>query len=501
MVTSLELRHITKRFPSVVANNDISLSVSGGQVHALLGENGAGKSTLMNIVYGLYQPDEGDILVDGRPVRFAGPRDAIAHHIGMVHQHFMLVPPLTVAENVMLGAEETAHCLLAADRVAARIRELSARYGLDVDPLARVRDLSVGQQQRVEIIKALYRGADILILDEPTAVLTPAEAAELLTIMRGLAEQGRALIFITHKLHEVLAVADHITVLRGGSVAGTAEPAATTAADLAALMVGRPVLLRIEKVPAQPGAVMLEARDVHAAGDRGLPAVDGVSLSVRAGEVLGIAGVEGNGQSELVEALTGLRRVRSGMVRVNGHDLTHASPRAFTEAGVAHIPADRHRFGLVLSQPVDENLVLSTYYRPPYARGLVRNFAAVLAHARRLIPQFDIRTPSPAVAAGALSGGNQQKVVAARELSRDNRLLIAAQPTRGLDIGSIEFIHSRIIAARDAGMAVLLVSAELDEILSLSDRVAVMYKGRVVAEMDATGADPAHIGMLMAGGA
>jgi ABC-type uncharacterized transport system ATPase subunit len=500
MTASLEMRGVTKRFPGVVANDHIDLRVEPGEVHALLGENGAGKSTLMNILYGLYLPDEGEILLGGQPVHFSGPRDAIARHIGMVHQHFMLVPPLTVAENVMLGQESVRGPLLDRDEAERRVKELSNRYGLAVDPRATVGDLSVGVQQRVEIIKALYRGADILILDEPTAVLTPQEADELLGIMRGLAAQGKAIIFITHKLREVLAVADRITVLRGGQVAGSASPAESTQASLAAMMVGRPVLLRVEKGPAHPGEPVLEVQGLVVHGDRRNLAVNGLSLEVRAGEILGLAGVEGNGQNELVEALTGLRRVHGGRILLAGRDVTHASPRKVIEAGVAHIPADRHKYGLVLSQPVSENLVLSSYYQPPFARGITRGFRAIWQHALALVQSFDIRTPSPATVVGALSGGNQQKTVAAREFTRTVCLLIAAQPTRGLDVGSTEFIHRKIVEARDHGVAVLLVSAELDEILSLSDRIAVIYHGLIAGEVDAAGADAGELGLLMAGG-
>ena len=499
MTATLEVRGVTKRFPGVVANDRIDLRVAPGEVHALLGENGAGKSTLMNVLYGLYEPDEGEILLDGRPVRLGGPRDAIAHHIGMVHQHFMLVPPLTVAENVILGEETTRGPLLDRGEAERRVRALSERYGLAVDARARVADLSVGVQQRVEILKALYRGADILILDEPTAVLTPQEADELLAIMRELAAQGKAIILITHKLREVLAAADRITVLRGGRVAGTTSPREATQQGLAAMMVGRPVLLRVEKGLARPGEVMLRVEDLRVRDDRNQPAVDRLSLAVRSGEILGLAGVEGNGQAELVEALTGLREVGAGRVLVDGRDLTNGSARLFAESGVGHIPADRQKYGLVLSQPVAENLVLSSYYRPPYARGIRRAFGAVWRHALQLVRAFDIRAPSPATPVGALSGGNQQKTVAAREFTRPLKLLIAAQPTRGLDVGSMEFIHRKIVEARDGGAAVLLVSAELDEILSLADRVAVIYRGRIVGEMPAAEAEAETIGLMMAG--
>jgi simple sugar transport system ATP-binding protein len=495
------MRGVTKRFPGVVANDHIDLQAEPGQVLALLGENGAGKSTLMNVLYGLYTPDEGEILLNGQPVQFSGPRDAIAHRIGMVHQHFMLVPPLTVAENIMLGDESVRGPFLDRATVEQRIEALSHSFGLDVDPRARVADLPVGVQQRVEIIKALYRGADVLILDEPTAVLTPQETDELLRSMRGLADEGKTIIFITHKLREVLQVADCITVLRLGKVAGSVSPAAATEATLAAMMVGRPVVLRIEKRPAQPGSVVLAIADLVVRGDRHNLAVNGLSLDVRAGEIVAIAGVEGNGQQELVEALSGLRRAQSGRVQLAGRDVTNAAPRKLIEAGLAHIPADRQRYGLVLSQPISENLVLSTYYRPPFARGLLRSFAAIWQQAQTLIRAFDIRAPSPATPAGALSGGNQQKTVAARELSRRNLLLIAAQPTRGLDVGSMEFIHRRIVETRDGGAGVLLISTELDEILALADRIAVIFKGAIVATVDAAEADAEQLGLFMTGGA
>jgi simple sugar transport system ATP-binding protein len=518
MTATLEMRGVTKQFPGVVANDHIDLRVSPGELHALLGENGAGKSTLMNILYGLYEPDEGEILLDGLPVRFAGPRDAIAHRIGMVHQHFMLVPVLTVAENVMLGEERTRGPLLDQEEAHRQVRELSDRYGLPVDPAARIADLSVGMQQRVEIIKALFRGADILILDEPTAVLTPQEADDLLKVMRDLARQGKSIIFITHKLREVLEVADQITVLRAGRVVGTttpsqlklgisqqdaaegSEPAQRTAAEtLAAMMVGRPVLFRVEKGPAQPGDLVLQAEALSVLGDRRNLAVHHLTIEVRAGEILGLAGVEGNGQTELVEALTGLRPIEHGRILLGGRDMTHASPRELVEAGLAHIPADRQKYGLVLTQPIAENLVLSTYYQAPYARGIRRHFGAIWQHARQLVRTFDIRTPSPAVPVGALSGGNQQKTVAAREFTRPIRLLVAAQPTRGLDVGSMEFIHRKIVEARDAGVAILFVSAELDEVLSLADRIAVIYRGVIVGQVPAEGADAEALGLMLAG--
>ncbi len=496
---ALEVRGITKRFPGVLANDHIDFTLRRGEIHALLGENGAGKTTLMNIIYGLYRPDEGEIYVNGQRVEIHSPSDAIRLGIGMVHQHFMLVPTLTVAENVMLGHEVSRGPLLDRRRARERILELSRQYGLVVDPDAYVQDISVGHQQRVEIIKALYRGADILILDEPTSVLTPQEAEDLFEVMRSLAAQGKSIIFITHKLKEVLAVADRISVLRAGRLVGTTTPDQATEASLAAMMVGREVLLTVDKRPAQPGEEVLRVEDLRVLDDRGLVAVDGVSLSVRAGEILGIAGVQGNGQTELVEALTGLRPVESGRIVINGQEVTGRPPRAITEAGSAHVPEDRQRDGMVGSYTVADNLVLNTYYRPPFARGIVRDEQQVAQFAQRLVEQFDIRTPSIYALASTLSGGNQQKMIVAREFSRPVALLIAAQPTRGIDVGAIEFIHQQIVRLRDEGAAVLLVSAELDEIMALSDRIAVMYRGQLIAEVPAEEATREQLGLLMAG--
>jgi len=499
MGLALQTQGITKRFPGVLANDHVDFELRKGEIHALLGENGAGKTTLMNIIYGLYEPDEGEIFLDGRRVEIHTPKDAIAHGIGMVHQHFMLIPVFTVAENIMLGAETSRGAVLDRRKVAEQVRELSKRYGLDVNPDARVRELPVGVQQRVEIIKALYRKAEILILDEPTAVLTPQESEELFRTMRELASQGVSIIFITHKLKEVLAVADRITVMRAGRVVGTVSPQETDQAHLAEMMVGREVILTVDKDPARPGAEVLRVANLHVADDRGVEVVRGVSFSVQAGEVLGIAGVQGNGQTELVEALTGLRRPLSGSIAIEGHELAHASPRHIIEAGVAHIPEDRQRYGLVISYPVTDNLILSTYYLEPFARHKVLNYQEIDRHARRLVQEFDIRTPSPYLPASKLSGGNQQKVIVARELSRPIKLLIANQPTRGLDVGSIEYIHREIVRMRDAGCAVLLVSAELDEIMALSDRIAVMYRGQIVDTLPASQATKEVLGLLMAG--
>ena len=496
----LELRGITKRFPGVLANDGIDLDVGEGEIHALLGENGAGKTTLMNVLFGLYHADGGRSLLNDEAVTFASPRDAIEAGIGMVHQHFMLVPVFTVTENVMLGQEETgALGILDRSEARRRVDDISQRFGLHVDPDAFVENLSVGAQQRVEIVKALYRDADILILDEPTAVLTPQETREMFAVMKSLVEIGKSLIFITHKLKEVLSVADRITVLRRGRVVGTSTPGEASEQKLASMMVGRDVRLQVEKGPASPGAPVLQVEDLTTLDDRGQVAVDGVSLEVRAGEVLGVAGVQGNGQTELVEALTGLRPVDAGSVRVEGRDLTDAAPRRVFLAGVGHVPEDRLRDGLVTEFSVADNLVLDTYYLPPFARGWVRDEGAVRSNAEELRTAFDIRTPSVDVSAATLSGGNQQKVIVARELSRPIKLLVAAQPTRGLDVGSIAYIHERIIAARDDGTAVVLVSTELDEVLSVSDRVAVMYRGRIVAMVDPTEVTREEIGLLMAG--
>jgi general nucleoside transport system ATP-binding protein len=498
---ALEMRGITKRYPGVVANDGIDLEVRPGEIHALLGENGAGKTTLMNILYGLARPDEGEILIDGSPVRIANPTDAIARGINMVHQHFMLVPVLTVAENILLG-EETMAGPIFIDRAEAkrRIVELGKQFGFEIDPDVKVGELSVGWQQRVEILKALYRNAKVLVLDEPTAVLTPQETDEIFAVLRRLAEEGHSIVFISHKLYEVLAIADRITVIRRGRVVGQRIPAETDEGDLAALMVGRDVQLVVDRGESHPGEVRLQVEGLKVRDDRGSEVVRGVDFEIRAGEIFGIAGVAGNGQDELVEAIVGLRKPAAGSVRLDGRDVTNATTRQMTNLGTGYVPADRHRFGLVLSFSVADNLVLTDYYRPPYAHGIVRNDEAIEERGARAIAEYDVRTPSPDVTAGTLSGGNQQKLVVARELDGDLRLIVLDQPTRGLDVGSIEFIHRQAIKKRDAGTAVLLVSAELDEVLELSDRVAVMYRGQIVSVVDGRTADRNEVGMLMATG-
>ena len=494
----LELKGITKRFGSLVANDRIDLSVAPGQVHALLGENGAGKTTLMNVLYGLMQPDEGEILIDGKAVQFHSPRDAIAAGIGMVHQHFMLVPVFTVAENVTLGIEETRRSgLLDRRKTRQDVRELSRRYGLEVDPDALVENLPVGIQQRVEIVKALVREATVLILDEPTAVLTPAETEDLFRIIRQLKDGGRSIVFISHKLKEVQAIADTITVLRRGKVVGQ-RPPDTTEDELASLMVGRDVQLRVSKEAAKPGDVVLDVADLTVADETGRIWVNGVSFQVRAGEILGVAGVQGNGQTELCEALMGLRPTASGQVTLNGRDLTHTTPRQRLHAGVAYVPEDRQEDGLVGEFSVADNMVLDTYDRPPYASGIRLNLAAIETNAAERVQEFDVRTTSVDAPVGTLSGGNQQKVILAREVGREHKVLVASQPTRGLDVGSIEFVHRRIVEQRDKGVAVLIVSAELDEIYALADRIAVMYEGKITGFRPPT-VPAEELGLLMAG--
>jgi ABC-type uncharacterized transport system ATPase subunit len=498
----LEMRGITKRYPGVVANDHIDLDVKAGEIHALLGENGAGKSTLMNILYGLARPDEGEILLEGKPVHIADPTDAISRGIGMVHQHFMLIPVLTVAENILLGTETMANPIFLDRREARkRILELGRRFGFEIDPDAKVETLSVGWQQRVEILKALYRQAKILVLDEPTAVLTPQETVEIFAVFRRLAAEGHSIIFISHKLYEVLEIADRITVIRRGQVVGSRLPSQTNEDDLAELMVGRRVLLAVDRGKSNPTEPVLMIEKLSVQRDRGQDAaVRNVSFNVRAGEILGIAGVAGNGQDELVEAITGLRRASGGSIQLADQDITTWTVRHRREHGLGYVPGDRQKYGLVLGFPISDNLVLTQYYNSPFARGIQRQDSAVEQWAQKMIQEFDIRTPSGSVPAGTLSGGNQQKVIVAREFGRDLKLLVLDQPTRGLDVGSIEFIHKQAIRKRDAGTGILLVSAELDEILELSDRIAVMYRGEIVALVDGPTANKEEIGLLMATG-
>jgi len=495
----LEVRGITKRFPGVLANDDIQLTLRKGEVLGLLGENGAGKSTLMNMIYGLYKPDSGEILINGAPVDIGGPKDAIELGIGMVHQHFQLVDVLTVTENVMLGNEAVSGPFLRRGRARRDIQVLSREYGLEVDPDALIADLPVGIQQRVEIIKALYREADILILDEPTAVLTPQETRGLFKIMRTLLDKGVSIIFISHKLKEVLEICDDVVVLRRGKVAGSADPKQSTEASLASLMVGRDVILELDKAPAQPGDEILTVRNLHVRDDRGLLAVEGLSFGLQRGEILGIAGVQGNGQTELVEALTGMRRSAEGRIFIKGEDMTHTSPRRITEKGLGHVPENRQRDGMVASFTVMHNMVLCSYYQAEFARRGVVDERAIAENARRLVHEYDVRPPLIHSQVGELSGGNQQKVIVAREFTRAGDVLIASQPTRGLDVGSIEFIHRQILHMRDAGAGILLVSSELDEVLSLADRVAVMFEGEIIDILPIAQADRDTVGLRMAG--
>ena len=499
MADLLRMIGITKQFPGVLANDGVDFEVRKGEVHALLGENGAGKSTLMSILYGLYTPTSGQIYFRGKPVEIKTPRVAIDLGIGMVHQHFMLIPALTVVENIILGMPQEREPLLDLRNSAKKITELSKRYGLNLDPFAKVWQLSVGEQQRAEIIKALFRGADLLILDEPTAVLTPQETEELFRMIRQLTAEGHSVIFISHKLNEVMAISDRVTVLRAGQSAGTVEAKNTNQADLARMMVGRDVLFRVRKDPAKSGGKVLEVQGMNAVNKRGLRALKDVSLEVRAGEVLGIAGVDGNGQSELIEAIAGLLKVTGGKVVVNGREITNAHPRKILENRISHIPEDRHVRGLVMSMTLKENFMLQTYYRAPFTRGLFLDWDKIGHQARELIRQYDVKTTGEDAYARHLSGGNQQKVILARELCREPDLLLAMHPTRGLDIGATEFIHQKIIVERDRGCAVLLVSTELEEIFSLSDRIAVMFEGEIMGILQAAEAGVQEIGLMMAG--
>ena len=496
----IEMNNITKVFPGIVANDDITLQVKQGEIHALLGENGAGKSTLMNVLFGLYQPEQGEIKIKGNPVKITNPNIANDLGIGMVHQHFMLVHNFTVTENIILGNEPKKNGKIAVEEAAKEIKQLSEQYGLAVDPHAKIEDISVGMQQRVEILKTLYRGAEILIFDEPTAVLTPQEIHELIQIMKKLVQEGKSIILITHKLKEIMEVCDRCTIIRKGKGIGTVNVAETDEHKLAELMVGRQVNFKTEKIEAKPKEEVLSIANLIVHDTRKLPAVKGLDLTVRAGEIVGIAGIDGNGQSELIEAITGLRKVESGSIAIKGKEITNWPVRRITEEGIGHIPEDRHKHGLVLDFSVRDNIVLQTYYKNPFSKKGILNFSKITQKAKALIEQFDVRTPSEQTLARALSGGNQQKAIIAREVDRNPDLLIAAQPTRGLDVGAIEFIHKKLIEQRDNGKAVLLLSLELDEILNVSDRVAVIYEGKIVAIVEAKETNEQQLGLLMAGG-
>lgn len=495
----IEMLGIRKEFPGIVANDNINLQVKKGEIHALLGENGAGKSTLMNVLFGLYQPEKGEIRVNGKKVNITNPNIANDLGIGMVHQHFMLVNNFSVTENIILGNEPVKTGKINLKDAEKQVKEISEKYGLAVNPSAKISDISVGMQQRVEILKTLYRGAEILIFDEPTAVLTPQEIKELIGIMKTLIKEGKSIILITHKLKEIMEVCDRVTVIRKGEGIGTVNVAETNPNELAALMVGREVLFTTQKTEAVPAEEVLKIQDLTVKDSRNVTIIDSLNLSVKAGEIVGIAGVDGNGQSELIEAITGLMNSESGSILLNGKDIRNQRPRQITEAGVGHIPQDRHKHGLVLDFPVGENMVLQTYYQKPYSKKGVLNFKAIYDKAEKLIKEFDVRTPSSSTLARALSGGNQQKAIIGREVDRDPDLLIAAQPTRGLDVGAIEFIHRRLIEQRDKGKAVLLISFELEEIMNVSDRIAVIYEGKIVAIVSPKETTEQELGLLMAG--
>ena len=496
----IEMREITKKFGDFVANDKINLQLRKGEIHALLGENGAGKSTLMNMLAGLLEPTSGDIVVNGNTVNLDSPSKAASLGIGMVHQHFMLVEAFTVAENIILGSETTKHGILDLKKASQDILELSKKYGLAVDPNAKVEDISVGAQQRVEILKTLYRGADILIFDEPTAVLTPAEIEELMTIMKNLANEGKSIILITHKLDEIRAVSDRVTVIRRGKSIETVEIGGATNQDLAEMMVGRSVSFKTEKGPSEPKEVVLSIENLVVNENRGVPAVKNLSLELRAGEIVGIAGIDGNGQSELIQAITGLRKVKSGSIKIKGKDVVGLHPRQITEMNVGHVPEDRHRDGLVLDMMISENIALQTYYKEPLSKNGILNYPNITSYAKKLMEEFDVRAASEVVPAKALSGGNQQKAIIAREIDRDPDLLIVSQPTRGLDVGAIEYIHKRLIQERDNGKAVLVVSFELDEILNVSDRIAVIHDGKIQGIVTPETTNKQELGILMAGG-
>jgi simple sugar transport system ATP-binding protein len=494
------MNNIVKRFPGILANDNVSLEVEEGEIHCLLGENGAGKSTLMNILYGLYGLDSGEILIRGKKVEYSGPRDAIKNGIGMVHQHFMLIPVFSVLENLVLGTEPVKGPFIDLDRSERELSEISKKYGMDLNLRAYVKDISVGMQQRVEIVKLLYRGAEIMIFDEPTAILTPQEIDELYKVMRSLREKGKTIIFITHKLKEVMEISDRVTVLRDGRVIKVMETKLTNTRELARMMVGREVLFTTVRPDITPGPEILTVQDLHAKDKRGNMALKGLSLSVRQGEIVGIAGVDGNGQTELVEVLSGLRKTESGTIFLNGKDMRHKNSKDYLKGGTAYIPEDRLLRGLILDFPLYENMVLGFEDEKPFAKGIFLDYKEVKKWASRLVAAFDVRTPSVSVLAGTLSGGNQQKAVLAREFARDPKLLVASQPTRGLDVGAIEFIHQQIMDAKKSGKGVLVVSLDLGEIMNLSDRILVIYEGRIIAEFQSEKATETEIGFMMAGG-
>lgn len=496
----IEMKGITKIFPGTVANDNVDFDLLRGETHVLLGENGAGKTTLMNVLYGLYQPEKGKILVRGNEVKITNPNDAIKLGIGMVHQHFMLVHNFTVAENIVLGSEPKKGMKLDINKAKADVKNIADKYGFNIDPDAVIEDMSVGQQQKVEILKALFRGAEILILDEPTAVLTPQEIEELGVIIRNLEKEGKSVILITHKLKEVMAMSDRVTIIRRGKVTGIVKTKETNIDELAELMVGRKVNLVVDKEEAKLRDEILKIENLSAVDQRGLPAVEDVSLTVRGGEILGVAGVDGNGQSELIEVLTGLRKGKRGKISLNGKDIYAKTPREVLDSGVGHIPEDRHKRGLILKYSLIENAVLGKHHKSPYSKGITMNYKEIKDHCDQIIEEFDVRCPGAEVHAAALSGGNQQKLIVGREMTKNPELIIACQPTRGIDVGAIEYIHKRLVAERDKGKAVLLVSLELDEVLALSDRIVVMYDGKIVGELDRKDATEQKLGILMAGG-
>ncbi|WP_373897722.1 ABC transporter ATP-binding protein [Haloimpatiens sp. FM7315] len=496
----VEMKGITKIFPGTVANDNVNFDLLKGETHVLLGENGAGKTTLMNILYGLYQPEKGEILINGIKTNIMTPNDAIKLGIGMVHQHFMLVHNFTVAENIVLGVEPKKGLKIDINKAVNDVQKIADKYGFQINPNAVIEDISVGQQQKVEIIKALYRGAEILILDEPTAVLTPQEIDELGEIINNLKKEGKSVILITHKLKEVMKMSDRVTIIRRGKITGSVNTIDTSIDELAELMVGRKVQLVVDKKEAKIGYEILKVQDLHVKDHRGIEAVNGVNLTVKAGEIVGIAGVDGNGQTEFIEAITGLKKPEKGSITLSGKDIYGKSPREIGDLGLGHIPEDRHKRGLILKYSLYENSILGIHHKEPFSKRKIMNYEEIRKHSAKIIKEFDVRTPNDEVEASALSGGNQQKLIVAREISKNPDLLIASQPTRGVDVGAIEFIHKRLVGERDSGKAVLLVSLELDEVLALSDRIAVMYDGRIVDILDRKDANEQKLGILMAGG-